>query len=542
MRARCPVALFSIVVSARISDIALSDGMTRGSINAVFQVLPVEERLAVQAAVEGVGVPVAIGATGVVLMVMNALDLGTSAIVVFALVLCTTWTVTAVIGYRDYRRALAERLRRRGLDVGAAVPVGDDERTAARRLVLTGDVRDVRLGLDLAVTANLSPTDLADLAEHEDRDIRLLALGQLARRGDADAATEAAAIARSLAASADDSERRRRRWRSPTCTRRIARTYSGDSWTTPTSPSASPRSTAWANRTRVSSTLVVDAVDDPAAAQVATDASRRLGRPALALAAARLAGPGSASPRLLRLLAAVDVTPSDAVEILEPLVAHRDRRISTGAIAALARHGASVDSPTLDRLLTEDVELSAAALAAATTMTDADHLVRRALDDLVEVLRDRVLAVLAVRHGEHRIVGARHALSSPDRARRALGVECCSSRSRGPKPRSSTRSSARTWRHLSVSGGCDAAPRWRNEIEPGGSPTSRSTRRAGGVRPGCRPSRSTPSCSPPRRSPLDTHANWPSPRNPRRRRLQRSPSWCSPQSARTAQGCEEGGR
>ena len=74
------------------------------------------------------------------------------------------WTVAAIIAYRDYRRALAARLRRRGLDLGVAVPVGDDERTAARRLVLTDDVRDVRLGLDLAVTANLSPADLADLA------------------------------------------------------------------------------------------------------------------------------------------------------------------------------------------------------------------------------------------------------------------------------------------------------------------------------------------------------------------------------------------
>ena len=116
------LALFAIVVTARIVDIALSDGMTRGSINAVFQVLPVEERMAVQASVEGIGVPVAIGATGVMLLVMNALDLGTSAIVAFALVLCAMWTVAAIVGYGDYRRALAARLRRRGLDVAVGAP------------------------------------------------------------------------------------------------------------------------------------------------------------------------------------------------------------------------------------------------------------------------------------------------------------------------------------------------------------------------------------------------------------------------------------
>ena len=47
----------------------------------------------------------------------------------------------------------------------------------------------------------------------------------------------------------------------------------------------------------------------------------------------------------------------------------------------------------------------------------------RALDDELQVARERVLAVLAVRHGEDRIGGARRALSSPDGQRRALGVE-----------------------------------------------------------------------------------------------------------------------
>ena len=100
------LALFTIVMSAQIVDIALDDGMTRGSINAIFQVLPVEERMAVQASVEGIGVPVAIGATGVLLLAMNALDFGTSTIVAFAVVVCAAWTAAAIIAYRDYRRAL----------------------------------------------------------------------------------------------------------------------------------------------------------------------------------------------------------------------------------------------------------------------------------------------------------------------------------------------------------------------------------------------------------------------------------------------------
>ena len=200
--------LFTLVVTARIVDLSLTDGVTRGSINAIFQLLPVEERMAVQASVEGIGVPMAIGATGIVLLLMTALDLGTSWIVAFALVLCSAWTVAAVVAYGEYRGALGARLRRRGLDPDAALPVTDDEQTAARRLLLTDDVRDVRLGLDLGVTANLSSADLAELANHDDRDIRLLALGLLARRGDDEAAATAVAEVRLLAASDDADERR----------------------------------------------------------------------------------------------------------------------------------------------------------------------------------------------------------------------------------------------------------------------------------------------------------------------------------------------
>ena len=70
--------LFVLAGILRITDIATTDGTTRTSINAAYQVVPVEERLAVQAVVEGIGVPVAIGVTGVVLLALNVLDLGTA--------------------------------------------------------------------------------------------------------------------------------------------------------------------------------------------------------------------------------------------------------------------------------------------------------------------------------------------------------------------------------------------------------------------------------------------------------------------------------
>ncbi len=65
--------LLATVSAARIADIALTDGMTRTSINATYQVLPERGRLSVQTAVEGVGVPVAIGISGVMILILNAL-------------------------------------------------------------------------------------------------------------------------------------------------------------------------------------------------------------------------------------------------------------------------------------------------------------------------------------------------------------------------------------------------------------------------------------------------------------------------------------
>ena len=100
--------LFVLAGLLRITDIATTDGTTRTSINAAYQVVPVEERLAVQAVVEGIGVPVAIGATGMILLALNALEFGPGGVIVFGLVLGVIWTAVAVGVYRSYSRALAD--------------------------------------------------------------------------------------------------------------------------------------------------------------------------------------------------------------------------------------------------------------------------------------------------------------------------------------------------------------------------------------------------------------------------------------------------
>ena len=79
--------VFALAGVLRIADLTTTDGTTRTSINAAYQVVRADERLAVQAVVEGVGVPVAIGATGVLLLVLDALGLGVEAVIAFGLLL-----------------------------------------------------------------------------------------------------------------------------------------------------------------------------------------------------------------------------------------------------------------------------------------------------------------------------------------------------------------------------------------------------------------------------------------------------------------------
>ena len=142
------LSLFVLAGVARVADIVLTDGTTRTSVNASFQVVPVGERLAVQAVVEGIGVPVAIGATGVVLLAMNvARPRDRRGVIVFGVVLGVVWTVSGAAMYRSYTRALADEMRRRSLVAGGFEVAEDD--AALHALSASDDARDVRLGLDL---------------------------------------------------------------------------------------------------------------------------------------------------------------------------------------------------------------------------------------------------------------------------------------------------------------------------------------------------------------------------------------------------------
>jgi len=418
--------LFVLTAVARLADIVLSDGTTRTSVNASFQIVPIRDRLAVQAVVEGIGVPVAIGATGVVLLLMNLVGLGVGAVIVVAAVLSVIWTASGFAVYRTYTRALADEMRRRSL--AARAGLADDD-AALHALLRSDDARDVRLGLDLLPgTASLASTGaLRQASEHADPEVRLRALVQLAAAGDDRAAAQTSALATVLARSADPAER---------CAAASAlgpqrMVTNGQGMLIGLLDDADPIVRAAALDAVIPAdageldvvSRVVAALEAPRTAGSATAAVRRLGNSAVPLLAAALAHSG-ASRRPPLVLAAASAATRHGIAVIEPALRDRDRVVVLAALDALAAaDGAGVVPADLLKDVFDDAAAHAArALAARTALAASDGPLRRALDDESDLSRRLVVAVLTLRHGD----GVREAVRVVDGTegqRRALGVE-----------------------------------------------------------------------------------------------------------------------
>ncbi len=146
--------VFVLIVAARVTDLTLSDGSSRTSLSAAYQAVPDRLRAVSQAFVEGLGVPVAIGASGVGLLVIQALG-GTRGLTlpVLTALVVVAWIVVAILLAREYRVSLLANLRGRTLEP-TALTIGDESSLVViDRLVGSDDERDVRLGLDILTVA-----------------------------------------------------------------------------------------------------------------------------------------------------------------------------------------------------------------------------------------------------------------------------------------------------------------------------------------------------------------------------------------------------
>ncbi len=173
---------FWLVVITRVTDITFTDGTTRTSINAAFQALPANERVTVQTGVEGIGVPLALGLTGVILLIFDAVGNVTLVhIAAFTLLVTLLWLGSALVVYRRYGVNLLKSMRRRVLD-----PVEltlDDEASLAviQRLISSNKLTDVRLALDMLQGAEHPSLaqHLQNLAQSDTAEIQIEALSRI---------------------------------------------------------------------------------------------------------------------------------------------------------------------------------------------------------------------------------------------------------------------------------------------------------------------------------------------------------------------------
>ena len=146
--------VFVMIVAARVTDLTFSDGTSRTSLSAAYQAVPGRLRPVVQAAVEGLGVPVAIGVSGVVLLALQFVGaIDGMALPIMTAVVVVAWIVVAVLLYREYRVSLLASLRGRTLDPADLNIHDQSSLIVIDRLVESADERDVRLGLDILTIA-----------------------------------------------------------------------------------------------------------------------------------------------------------------------------------------------------------------------------------------------------------------------------------------------------------------------------------------------------------------------------------------------------
>ncbi len=433
------LALLATVSAARIADIVLTDGTTRTSINAIYQVIPDRARLSVQTAVEGVGVPVAIGISGVLIIVLNALPFTLAATIGVTVIVCGVWTWVSRVLYRAYGPALGHALRRRPLLVPTArLDATPEDESVARRLLSSRDPRATRLGVDL-LTAMSTPALAAEFAALTDdprADVRISALAGLAASGDGHARRRLAGEVRTSVASTD-----------PAIRLRAAQALEALDSVDRAAAGALLEDDDVAVRCAALESVqagdlfalgpAIAGLEDVRVLGAAAGAVDRLGDAVVPLMAELLDTAASPAPSLVvRLVRAVTTGTPGRDEVLRRHVGHRDRDLGLVVMERLVAPEPAADATAtaLDDVLLDDVRHAARMLAAMAAMAaigddlrEADRPVRRALGEEFDLIRSRVMAGRLARHGSERLgpamVELRAGASSDALAMEALGVQ-----------------------------------------------------------------------------------------------------------------------
>ena len=419
------LVLLWTVSAARIVDLALSDGTTRTSINAMYQVLPERTRLSAQATVEGMGQPIAIGVAGVIIIVLNALPFALTATIAVMGVVCALWSWAAVRLYRAYGPALVQALHRQAIlseTVDLEATPGDE--VVALRLLSSRDARSTRLGLDLltAMSSSVLTAELKTLATDPRPNVRVSALTGLAASGDELARGRLAAEVGRSVASPDVATRLR-------AARALEALDAGDRAAAArllVDDDVSVRCAALESIRPGDSFAVAPAIaalGDARFVGAAAGAVGRLGDAVLPELARQLDAAGvPAAPPVLRVVRATTTRTPARDEILRRHAGHPDRDLGLVVLERLIAPEPASDETgeALAPVLADDLAHARRILAAEAGLfaplpalpagddrfRATDEPVRRALDDELDLVRRRVVAGRLVRHGSDRLGSA----------------------------------------------------------------------------------------------------------------------------------------
>jgi hypothetical protein len=408
------LALLATVSAARIADIALTDGTTRTSINATYQVLPERARLTVQTAIEGIGVPVAIGISGVLILVLNALPFALIATIAVTTIVCAVWTWVGILLYREYGPALVHALHRRPLLVPTAdLDATPDDEAVALQLLSSHDARATRLGLDL-IAAMSSPAlaaELGGLAADPRPEVRMAALSGLSASGDEQARRLLADEVRGGIGSGSPAVRLSAARALEALDAAARATFAGLLEDEDSAVRCAALDSVQAGDLSAVARAIA-ALRDARSAGAAAGAIRRLGDAVLPSMAELLDAAGSPAPLLaLRLVRAATTRSTARDEVLLPHVGHRDRELGLAVTERLIAPEPAPEAAVtvLDGVMPEDLRHAARILAAQAAIDGADDPretdapLRRALADELDLVCRRVQAGRVARHGSARL-------------------------------------------------------------------------------------------------------------------------------------------
>jgi len=173
-----------LALTAMAMDFIFTTSFTDTSIQSSYQPISKTERAGVQTIIEGLGIPVAFGLTGFLLLLLNMLPgIDLLHIVWFSVLVFGGWVYVSILLFRSYTKKLSQSMRRKTFDAGEAILTEKLNYNLLGKLLKSEDPVAVSLGLDLLETSEyeLYYKQLVRLIMHPHPDVRFDAAKRIER-------------------------------------------------------------------------------------------------------------------------------------------------------------------------------------------------------------------------------------------------------------------------------------------------------------------------------------------------------------------------